>query len=118
MFEVNIDPLSEEEYIDFVVNIRLREILDTPGFVGARMYEMKEFRDGRGKFLLLYYIETDDIEKTMKVRLDRRAEEKKQRPSSLSSHKSAMIVWRDVLWRQVAGRVAPGKSETTNPLPW
>jgi hypothetical protein len=56
--------------------------LATPGFVGAKRYVIKEFRDGRGKYLAIYEIETDDIDKTMQLRLERRALELKQGRSS------------------------------------
>ena len=36
---------------------------------------MKEFRNARGKYFTMYKIETDDINKTMAVRLEKRKRE-------------------------------------------
>jgi hypothetical protein len=76
MFETNCDPVREAEYNDWYDTIHIPDVLKTPGFVRARRYQTKDFRDGRGKYMAIYDIETDDIEKTMKVRLERRAEDR------------------------------------------
>ena len=105
LMEVNCDPAREEEFRAWFRTEHMADVLTTPGFVGARQHETKEFRDGRGKYLHLYNVVTDDIEHTMKLRRESREEERKRgryRPN-LTMH-----VWRDVLWRQIAERVAPG----------
>jgi hypothetical protein len=58
-----------------MIILRLPDILETPGFVAARRYEMKEFRNGRRKYFAIYEVETDDIDKTMVVRLGKRKRE-------------------------------------------
>lgn len=113
ILEVNCEPSRENEFKDWYVNLHMPDVLSTPGFVGAKQYEAKEFRDGRGKYLHLYYIETDDIERTMKIRLARREEEAKQGRSSGAHNKLTTHVWRDVKWKQVAELVTPDKSRTT-----
>jgi hypothetical protein len=51
---------------------------ETPGFVAAARYVIKEPLEGRGKYLAIYEIETDDIEESMRVRRERKAEEVRQ----------------------------------------
>jgi hypothetical protein len=96
------DPERDDEYHDWYNNIHIPDVLQTPGFVRATRYEIKEFRDGRGKYLAIYEIETDDIESTMKVRLQKRAEEVKQGRASANRPHLVRPVWRDVLWKQIA----------------
>lgn len=100
------DPAREDEYHDWYNNIHIPDILKTPDFISARRYQIKEFRDGRGKYLAIYEIETDDIERTMKVRLAKRAEEVKQGRGSANRPNLTRPVWRDVLWRQISERKA------------
>ena len=66
LMEVNCDPAREEEFRAWFREVHMADVLTTPGFVGARQHETKEFRDGRGKYLNVYYLETDDIDRTMK----------------------------------------------------
>ena len=75
ILETNCDPTREAEYNDWYDGIHIPDVLNTPGFVRARRYQAKELRDGRGKYMALYGIETDDIDKTLKDRLERRAQE-------------------------------------------
>lgn len=114
LVEVNCDPSREDEFRDWYVNVHMGDVLGTPGFVGARHYQTKEFRDGRGKYLNVYYLETDDLETTMKVRLERREEEKKR-----GRHRDKLTIpmWRDVLWKRIAERAIAGNAGE-NPLPW
>jgi hypothetical protein len=101
--ELNCDPAREDEFNAWYDEIHLPDVLDTPGFVSATRYRIKELRDGRGKYLALYGIETHDIEQTMKVRLARRAEAAKLGRSGENRPHLLRPVWRDVLWRQLAG---------------
>lgn len=107
IFESNCDPAREDEYNDFCDSIHLPDVLATPGFVRARRYVNKAMRDGRGKYLFLYDIETDDIGKTMQARLERRAQEQREGRTS-SARKLAFPLWRDLLFRQFYERTAPG----------
>ncbi|MFC1981603.1 hypothetical protein ACFLVN_05125 [Chloroflexota bacterium] len=65
------DPSREDEFNDFYNNVRLPDIMQTPGFLAARRYIIKEPRNGRGKYMVVYEIETDDIDKTMAIRRQR-----------------------------------------------
>ena len=114
LMEVNCDPAREEEFKEWFRDVHMPDVLETPDFVGARQHEMKEFRDGRGKYLNVYYIETDDIDRTMKERLERREDERKR---GRYRDKLTIPVWRDVLWRRIAEHTAPGSAQT-NPVPW
>lgn len=117
LVEVNCNPSREDYFHEWYDTIHLPDVLITPGFVGARRYVIKEFRDGRGKYLAIYNIEADDIEQTMKVRLERRETEKKLGRSSGPPNSVVRPFWRDVLWRQLSEHVVPGKSGTSSPLP-
>ena len=110
ILETNCDPAREDEYNDWYDNIHVPDILLTPGFVRARRYLNKEFRDGRGKYMALYEIETDDIEKTMQIRLERRAQEHSQGRSSASRPNFSFALWRDVLFKQIFESKAPANS--------
>lgn len=109
IFESNCDPAREDEYAEFCDTVHIPDVLKTPGFVRARRFVNKEYRDGRGKYLFVYDIETDDIEQTMRLRLERRAEEQRQGRSS-AGRKLAFPLWRDLLFRQFYERTAPGNS--------
>lgn len=102
--EQECTPGREAEYHDWYNNLHIPDILRTPGFVGARRYEIQEPRDGRGRYLAVYEIESDDIEATMKVRLARRNEEAKAGRSSANRPGMNRPVWRDVLWQQILDR--------------
>ena len=65
-----------------------------------------EPRDGRGMFLAVYEIETDDIGQIMKLRLAKREEEVKAGRASISRNHLTRPVWRDVLWQQISDQKA------------
>ena len=69
------DPSRESEYNDWYDNIHMPNVLATPGFVSARRYEISSPKEGRGKYIAVYEIETNDLAETMKVRGQKRAEE-------------------------------------------
>ena len=99
------DPSREEEFNDWYNNVHIPDILSTPGFVAVRRYVAKEFRDGRGKYLTVCEIETDNIEQTMALRLERRKKEEGQGRSRTKAIPNLLIhSWRDVLYRQIIDR--------------
>lgn len=61
------DPAKEAEYNDWYNNTHLPDVLETPGFVGAKRYENSDAEEGQAKFIALYEIETDDIDAFMKA---------------------------------------------------
>lgn len=100
--ETNCDPMREDEYNDWYNNMHIPDILATPGFVSARRDQIKDFRDGRGKYLAIYELETDDIEGTMRARLEKRNEELKAGRASGNRPHLTRPMWRDVLWKQIS----------------
>lgn len=50
--ETNCDPIREAEYNEWCDGIHIPDVLTTPGFVRARRFQSKEFRDGRGKYMI------------------------------------------------------------------
>jgi hypothetical protein len=61
----SVDPSREKELNDWYDNVHLPDILETPGFVRACRYENTSPSEGRGKFVAMYEIETDDFARTM-----------------------------------------------------
>ena len=59
------DPSRENEFNDWYDKIHLPDILETPGFVKATRYENTDPSVSTGKFLAVYEIETENIDKTM-----------------------------------------------------
>lgn len=101
------DPSREEEFNDWYDNVHLPDVLKTPGFVAARRYITKEYRDGRGKYLAIYEIETDDIDKTMALRREIRQKEAEQGRSHSNALPNLLIhSWKDVLFKQITERTS------------
>ncbi len=96
------DPDREDEFNEWYNKIHLPDVLKTPGFISARRYEAKEYRDGRGKYLAIYEIETDDIDKTMALRLEIREKEASVgRSHGQSIPNLLMHYWKDVLYKEI-----------------
>jgi len=58
-------PAREEEFNHWYNTVHIPDILETPGIRRATRYECYEMPEGHGKYLALYDVETDDIEKTV-----------------------------------------------------
>ena len=58
------DPSRVKEFNQWYDGIHVPDMLETEGFISATRYETVSPTEGRGKFLALYEIETDDIEQT------------------------------------------------------
>jgi predicted Fe-Mo cluster-binding NifX family protein len=96
------DPSQENEFNDWYNNTHLPEALSCPGFLAARRYVIKEPHFGRGKYLAIYEIETDDIDKTMTTRVRHlEQEEKRGRSASVAIPNLLVLVWQDVLFKQI-----------------
>ena len=67
-----IDASREEEFNNWYDNIHIPDILETPGFLTATRCVINEPQEGRGKYLTVYEIETEDMDKTMEVRREKR----------------------------------------------
>ncbi len=100
------DPLREKEFNDWYDNFHLPDALETPGFLAARRYAIREPRDGRGKYLAIYEIETENIAKTMATRLEFREKEKGQgRSASVMIPNLLIHSWSDVIFKQMSERI-------------
>jgi hypothetical protein len=101
LVEHNIDPTREAEYHAWYNEMHIPDVLRTPAFVRATRYEIGAPRDGRGRFLTMYEIETDDIDAAMRLRLQRREEEIAAGRASATRNHLVRPLWRDVLWKQI-----------------
>ena len=61
------DPAREAEFNEWYNNIHLPDVLEVPGFVRAIRYENTDTSEGKAKFLAIYEVETDDLDKVMKT---------------------------------------------------
>jgi hypothetical protein len=86
------DPGREKEFNQWYDDIQVPDMLETPGIVRATRYENASPGEGQGKFLTLYEIETEDIEKTMAAEWENRVKKEQQgRVSTLSVLVSARL---------------------------
>jgi hypothetical protein len=58
-------PGREKEFHEWYDKIHIPDILKIPGFRRTTRYDIREPAEGQGKYLALYKIETEDIDKTM-----------------------------------------------------
>lgn len=58
------DPSRETEFAEWYDNTHLQDVLEPPGILTGARYENLDPSAGRGKFLALYEIESDNIEET------------------------------------------------------
>lgn len=56
------DPAREAEFNEWYDKTHLPDVLETPGFIRATRYVNTEAAAGKGKFVAVYEIETDDID--------------------------------------------------------
>jgi hypothetical protein len=81
------DPKREKEFNDWYNNTHLPEALESEGFVKATRYELTNPVEGKGKYLAIYEIRSDDIESTLAKHNDRMAKKKAQEcvPGSINT---------------------------------
>ena len=95
------DPSREDEFNDWYDNVHLPDVLETPGFLSATRYLIKDPEAGRGKYLAVYEIESEDIDATMALRRKKRVEERE------SGHYTDLLEpGKEVLYKWVATRKA------------
>ncbi len=97
------DPSREKEFNDFYDNVHVPNVLKAPGFVAATRYTIKEPMNGRGRYLTIWEIETDDIDKTMAIRREMRKKEDER--GEYIIHDLFISIWHDVLFRQISERI-------------
>jgi hypothetical protein len=96
------NPSKEKEYNRFFDSFHLADVLSTQGFVSARRYSAKELRNGRGKYLAIYEIDTNDIDESMTLRRKRREKEKAQNRAMFQLVPNIHVpIWEDVLFKQI-----------------
>ncbi len=62
------DEKRESEFNRWYDTIHIPDVVnDTPGFKKATRYVIRDPKKGKGKYLAVYEIETDDIKKTMEA---------------------------------------------------
>ena len=64
------DAARETEFNEWYDKTHLPDVLETPGFIRAARYENTTPSEGKAKFLAIYEIETDDIDRFMKIHND------------------------------------------------
>ena len=75
--EVNCsDPAYESEMNDWYDNVHIPDCLTSPGYVSVTRYQIDRLVEGRGKYLTLYEIHCDDIERYLQIRNERRERER------------------------------------------
>jgi hypothetical protein len=95
LVESNCDPAREREFDDWSESVQVPDALKTPGYVAARRLRIKEFREGRGKYIVIHEIETGDIEETVRVR--------GSRPAAAAPGLERPL-WREFFWKQITDR--------------
>jgi hypothetical protein len=60
-----IDPGREQEFNDWYNNVHIPDIFETKCFVKAARYELPNPPEGKGKYLAVYEIESDDLDRDM-----------------------------------------------------
>jgi len=62
------DPSREAEFNEWYDNVHIPHAMKSPlGVISATRYERMEPREGQGKYIVVYEIETDDMEKAMEA---------------------------------------------------
>ena len=57
------DPAREQEFKDWYVATHFPDVLETPGIVGARLFDLATPPDeGQAKILAIYELDTDDVD--------------------------------------------------------
>ena len=59
------DPSREEEFSEWYSNVHIVDMLEHPAVLSAKRYVNHDPGDGPGKFLALYEVESEDIDKTL-----------------------------------------------------
>ena len=96
LVETNPKPGKKDEYNEWYDD-HLFDALKTPDYVAASRYELAEDLPGRGKYLAIYEMDTDDIERTRRIRKEMKTEEVKQgKDPGLW-----VLVWGAILFKQI-----------------
>jgi hypothetical protein len=58
------DPEREEEFNDWYNNVHIPDVLEAEGHIKAERFELINPVEGKGKYLAIYEIESDDFDET------------------------------------------------------
>lgn len=61
------DMAKEKEFNEWYDNIHIPDLLKAGGFMRATRYENNQIVPGEGKYLAVYEVESDDIQRTWKA---------------------------------------------------
>jgi len=59
------DLAREGEFKGWYEKTHFADVMETPGFINATLYELVQPTDGKGKFIAVYEIMTEDIDTVM-----------------------------------------------------
>lgn len=59
------DPGREQEFNEWYDNVHIPDILETRCFIKAARYELPNPPEGKGKYLAVYEIDSDDLDRDM-----------------------------------------------------
>ena len=59
------DPVREKEFNDWYDQTHIPDIFETPCFVKASRYQLTKPAEGKGKYLAIYEIQSDDMDADM-----------------------------------------------------
>lgn len=71
------DPKREAEFNEWYDKIHVPDVMEVTGFIRAERYLDNEPGEGRGKFVAMYEIETENIDATIKTLRDKVEEKRK-----------------------------------------
>lgn len=94
------DPSHEGELNRWYDEVQVPDMLEVPGIMRATRYENSGSGEGRGKYLTLYEIETEDIGKTMALEFEHTLKKAEQGRSS-----DLKVIVAASLYRQIAAPV-------------
>ena len=122
--ELHCYSAKEQEFNEWYNHIHLPDVVDTPGYVSATRYKINEFKKGRGSYLTVYEIETDDIDETIRVRFEKL-------PKEIAAGRGSDLpvnVWPFCLFRRTIRKISTATAQhsgkpkyiltvETNPVP-
>ena len=76
--------------------VHLLDILETPGVTSAARHEIREPAEGQAKYLAMYELETEDVDKTWAAIWEKTSEKREQGRATELLH----VVWR-ALYKQI-----------------
>jgi antibiotic biosynthesis monooxygenase (ABM) superfamily enzyme len=113
-FHYELARAQEEDFNEWYNKIHLPDVIDTPGYIAATRYKINEFKKGRGSYLAVYEVETDDIEETIKVRFEKLKKEIAARRGS----DLPINVWPFVFFRRIIRRVSADYEQHSDKSKW